>query len=797
MSEKDLKNGQDVVHKAPQTSGGAVDASSSIQDRYGMGAYQQAMSGGQDPMSSMLRQQVIESHRGVNEMPGASLPSGNQEMQRYLAEQEAWANMVVPELLHPEQAASPLPPEANPYFNTLNPEADELAAMQKQAQGTTWTEGWLGNTKAEHKYVPKGIEARNQEALEADPEAAQMTDKVTYGTDGKSLFGGVSTGDKQGDTSASTTQIGAKVEREKASVSLGGMREHKSGGVKDKRTWGVGLDSDGNLTGELGHDNVTAKAGVNFAKDGTIEEVSGGGSYKTKGGTTFGGSAKVDPLTIAVTGNTVSWNAGVSGDISAGKGQAKGALNAGAEKNQTRTFNSPKEAKDFAKSLHRQPQDNRELDFTTLEPGEAASFVMEMSGGGKGNIGIVGGNAKLEHSEKFNVKKTDETTLDVTIENLGSLKGGLSASSGLPEVGAGVEGRSQSDMHLKVDTTSPEALAALQAVMNGEQLPMDAEIPGLKFGALDLDSLCTNGSMDLVVAKLYQEECQGEGAYRMFDTGEHGELDGSSTKESESGYFGWLSSLFGYDRSGKEGSYEDSAHVFKPELVQGEGGQHIQMTQQFSFQQREISRHLHDQVTPRVDLEGISDAQLPDKDAPGMKDTANWVLETVIDQEGTQAVIDAIQSGDSDLEWDAIRELPWIRKELGEGLSDEEAIVKLAAQGEDAAEGMRDMAGEEHVERYLTQKGSDTWVGKKANQLLDQRFQQAISDARGGAPDALHALLDAESARGSRLVQEAERGTHGVPQSLVDEESGRVMQRLLDGYAALGVDFDVDSLAGE
>ena len=141
-------------------------------------------------------------------------------------------------------------------------------------------------------------------------------------------------------------------------------------------------------------------------------------------------------------------------------------------------------------------------------------------------------------------------------------------------------------------------------------------------------------------------------------------------------------------------------------------------------------------------------------------------------------MLDALRAGPSDVEWEAALALPAVREALQEG-GEPGAVVQQLFEtgGEDAAEGMRDIAGEEHVERYLMKEGSEVWIGREGNEDLDHTIDIWLRAAIGGEKNVRGALLDIVEKEVMRMDElESERNT--VPNELVDETWSRSDKRI-------------------
>lgn len=681
-----------------------------------------------------------------------------------------------------ELATSESSLDSDGFLDSLIAEQDELADLEARASAPA---DLISNPK--HTF----------ESRSDDPDAG-TSDKTSVGTDLKSVSGSYQAAKKDG-VHSRTHAIGGKFDRDKVSISGGRTDATKIGpNARSSTAYTLGADTDGNVNGNVTvtHDQQSASVGgnVDLAEDGSIEHLDVNVARKTANGTSFEGKASIDPKTIETKGRTVSWSIGgeVGGKVGRGDGSVGGEL--GRAQQQTRTFASEAEAQEFAAGLHHSWQDNRELDFAAMEPGTAASFFIETTGSGKGSAGVASAEVKGTHAQRFDVACNAAGMLEVEIDEQGAHRAGLGARSGTFAVGGGASDEANATTRMEIDPSSPAALEALHALVNGGQLDPSVEIPGLRFGMETDERSCVDGSMDLAVAQISQKACEGKGVYRDFATGEHGTVDTAHTSESESPKLDWLSALCGYDRSGEQGSSSEDAKVYEPEFVDGRGGTHMRFEQVFDFQQREISRRLHDQVTPYTDREAISEHELPSPDAAGMDEKQKWVLETVIDAEGTQAVFDGLAHGDQSFEWDAQRLLHSVRKALLSGAkTPAEAVTAFAQGGEDAYEGMRDLAGAEHTERFLMQEGSDVWIGRKANRELDDRIAglaQAVSEGDELSIAELQDILDSEEARdealGDEFAKQLGGSGMGVPTELLAEAMDRAgarcaeIQRILD-----------------
>jgi hypothetical protein len=131
-------------------------------------------------------------------------------------------------------------------------------------------------------------------------------------------------------------------------------------------------------------------------------------------------------------------------------------------------------------------------------------------------------------------------------------------------------------------------------------------------------------------------------------------------------------------------------------------------------------------------------------------------------------------------EWQAAREVEGVRDTYFRGNDDMTAMHGARAMaalarygGEDAAEGMRKAAGDEHVERFLQLEGDNTWIGREGDERLDALLNRASAVQNTAA---LARLLESEKARVSRV---SDPGAYEeVPESLRAEEIERITQRI-------------------
>ncbi len=102
------------------------------------------------------------------------------------------------------------------------------------------------------------------------------------------------------------------------------------------------------------------------------------------------------------------------------------------------------------------------------------------------------------------------------------------------------------------------------------------------------------------------------------------------------------------------------------------------------------------------------------------------------------------------------------------------ALAALARWGgEDAAEGMRKTAGDEHVERYLHLEGDDTWIGKSGEIALDRDTANMMRD---GTRESIDSAIEMEKARLARVLDPTLHPE--VPSLLRTEQAPRIRSRL-------------------
>jgi hypothetical protein len=192
---------------------------------------------------------------------------------------------------------------------------------------------------------------------------------------------------------------------------------------------------------------------------------------------------------------------------------------------------------------------------------------------------------------------------------------------------------------------------------------------------------------------------------------------------------------------------------------------------------QQAARSLADAVEHDTDREGIDPAGLPAAE----KSDRVWTMESLIDEEGTAKVLDELASEKGvGYEWQAAREVEWVRDTYFRGNDDMTAMHGARAMaalarygGEDAAEGMRKAAGDAHVERFLQLEGDHTWIGRFGNSQLDNSIDKANS--RGNV-EQLEQLLESEKARLGRVVDGVEH--QEVPDALRKEETARIRSRI-------------------
>ncbi|MEZ4317763.1 MAG: hypothetical protein R3F61_09665 [Myxococcota bacterium] len=572
------------------------------------------------------------------------------------------------------------------------------------------------------------------------------------------------------------------------------------------------LDSNGHATagvqGRVADMGAAVQGDVDFAEDGSIESIGGGAEVEISGGKVSMG-ANLRPERVERNGTTVSWSSGGSFTSEAEYAGFGGGQTSRLGRSESVTFATEAEAKSFEARVQagKAPTDTTKVDGAELAAMPAGTkLTREVQADVKGKAGaIVGGKAEHELATRTEIERIGASEVVVRTSRARSHEAAVSIDNGV--VGASTGGGTVHDMSLeyRMDLSKPADLEAFEtfqrtgvmpatvAVQDGEDMhgttrSTTVHLPGVD---LEQESAATRGQVihdgERFDAVRGQESEKGSQMSR-YDVPIFigNALEGTSTllggQYSPNGQ--WLAEQG--QRYKRWGSHYKAQQLLESGSLDGEATNRmtveaptgatpeerdaqarIRQVQRFSYEdQAQIAAVLHDQVTKNVDAADVDPAKLP---AHGPSKRL-YELETVIDADGTKQAREALR-GDRGLpfEWGGMNGLKGTRDTL-QGQDDTlgafaDAIAELACNGgDDALEGVREMAGADHMERWLKIEGDDTFIGRSGHADLARKLEKYSPDER----------LDVLAAQQDRLERLRDRRLYPeVPEALRDEEIRR------------------------
>ncbi len=646
-------------------------------------------------------------------------------------------------------------------------------------------------------------------AVAVDSKKLEAQQTVTHSQDSNELLGDSST---KVQTRGSVDRTGT------VKGGLGGAHESFDGDIAAKG--GVMVGSDGTFAADtqvkLGNVEGGVAATVDLAEDGRLESVAAQGTLAV-GDNAISAGFHIEPLSVSVEGNTVVWRSsyGVSSEgkiVGAGLGVAHDRV-----QQESRSFEDPRTAVAFAEGLRNGDvtiASNR--DFTAeqvarLNEGEALSYASQVDT--KGTFLVVDGQDTAIEGVQIRKGKGETITIDfMTRDSQDASYGPNNGILGAEFVFGGTHASTQ--MRAELDLSDPEQAALFDTfqqtgelpehlvtdaeVLEGEHAARAATLPGASIrqtNSQEEGTKTVNGEKEQVVRS---SEVTGitDLGWSVLPYGAEQLMRGMDTlsnivphgKDTRWGTIADTYERIGdrwYDQGLQNGSQAGEERHTVDVLFAMDGTEqekldsmHIHQVQQMDFDdQQQSARALEDAVTPDFDAEGIDPAKLPEAG----KSDRTWTMESLIDEEGTRRIREELASEKGvGYEWQAGKTIEWLRATYYRGNEDMTALEHARAMaalgrygGEDAAEGMRKAAGEDHVERFLQLEGDNTWIGRESSQRLDAQLDVALS---GRNPIAIQELLTFETARLDRILDDEAYAE--VPDALRDEEAARIQHRV-------------------
>ncbi|MCB9675158.1 MAG: hypothetical protein H6737_08575 [Alphaproteobacteria bacterium] len=595
-----------------------------------------------------------------------------------------------------------------------------------------------------------------------------------------------------------STKVGFRHQRTELDGDLGGS----IGGMVDTN----GVVTAGGDVKVLGGE-VAAQGSVDFAADGSVQAVGANVSAGGQGAKVAAG-ANVRFEHVERDGNTVRWSSGASASLKGEYAGVGGGTHAEMGSSDAITFQSEAEARAFEAQLTDQARDagTASIGSDAMLAMPAGTRIDRSQHASVGGVLSVVASVGNEIGGQRSVEMERVGASGVVVRTEMALDQELSASVDNGWVGAsGGRGLVRAvHQEFELDLSDPVQRSAFDTFqetgempagiqprsgedMRGAQRTSSFHAPGSN---LDQEASVTHGTVT-EDGKAYGA-VRGESADRMYTgsrydipviigsgLGSLASLTGSS--KLEKGAQGWTRyGEWGREQqllAGGSGNGSESVQMTMQAPLEGTAEERdaqatIRQVQRIAFDdQQQNARKLHDEVTRNVDAEDVDVAKLP---AHGRTDRA-FELETLIDAEGTQNVREGMRSEDGlPFEFGAAKHLAPIRESL-RGSGDTAgalayALAELAAVGgADAAEGVREMAGEEHVDRYLKLEGDDTWIGREGHDRIERLLEH------GGRTELSEALVS-EGARLERLMDH--RAYPEVPEVLRNEEVMRTENNL-------------------